>query len=669
MEVSEQINKFTEFFELYYKKELTEKIQNQEKSITIDFKDLVEFNPELANLLLDQPEDTIKAGELAIEQLNISGDIKNFRLRLTNLPQSSYMMLGEARSCGIKRLFAFKGIIRQKSDVRPHTTSARFECPQCSNILSVLQLETQFREPSRCSCGRKGKFRLLSTELIDAQGMLLEECPEDLDGGQQPKHLNVLLKEDLVSPVNERKTGPGSKITVIGIVRDVPVILRNGAKSTRLDLMIEANNVIISEESFIDIKISPEEEAEIIKLSQDPELFPKLISSIAPSIYGYNEVKEALILQLFGGVQRKRKDGSIIRGDTHILLVGDAGIAKTELLKRIYQVAPKGRYVSGRGSSAAGLTATVVKDEFLKGWCLEAGAIVLATNGQIFIDEMDKMTPGDTSALHEAMESQQVSVSKANVQATLTAKTTVLAAANPKLGRFDPYDILGKQINMPPTLINRFDLIFPIKDIPNAKKDEELSGFILNSHMDKGDTTPPLDTKFIRKYIAYAKQKCKPKLTEEAGKEIQNYYMKLRKIYETEKSIPISPRQIGALARLSEASAKVRLAEFTTIEDAQRATRLLHFCLSEVGVDPETGKLDIDLIATGTSSSQRLHINDVKEIINTLEKTFGKEIPIGNIVEMAKPKGINEDKVEEIIERLKRSGDIYEPRNGVIQKL
>jgi len=611
----------------------------------------------------------MKAAEITIEQMGFSGDVKNFRMRIDSLPQSSYMMISDIRSKHLRKLFAFKGIIRQKSDVRPQTTSAKFECPSCGNVLSTLQLDTQFKEPTRCGCGRKGKFRLLSKELIDAQGIVLEESPETLEGGQQPKRMNVFLKDDLVSPISERKTNPGCKVTVVGVITEIPMVLKSGAKSTRSDLLIEANNIIISEESFIDLKILPEEEQEILKLAKDPQLYDKMINSIAPSIYGYLNIKEALVFQLFGGVPKKRKDGSSVRGDFHILLVGDPGSGKSQILKRINIVAPKGRYISGKGISAAGLTAAVVKDEFLRGWSLEAGAMVLATNGICCIDEMDKMSQEDTSALHEGLENQTISISKANIQATLIAKTTVLAAANPKLGRFSAYDTIGKQINMSPTLINRFDLIFPFQDIPNKKNDKELGNFILDQHIGEQETQPVIKTELLRKYIAYAKQKCKPKFTYDSKTEILDYYLHLRNKYEKDKSIPISPRQLEALVRLSEASAKLRLSDSVTSEDAKRAIKLLHFCLKEIGVDPETGRIDIDIISTGVASSQRLLINEVKEIINNLTETIGRTIPIEDIIASAKIKGINDAKVEEILQNLKKQGDIFEPRYGLIQKL
>jgi len=672
MVVVDQIKKFQEFLEDNYIDLLSEKIRKGENFLVVDFSLLASFDPELADTLLEEPEDSIKAAELAVENFDI-GDVKGFRIRFTNLPKSQEIMVRNIRSEHIGKFMSIRGVVRQKSDVRPQVTTARFECPSCGQIITVLQLDSAFKEPSKCSCGRKGKFRLLSKELVDAQGIVLEEVPEDIEGGEQPKRINILLKNDLVSPISERKTQPGSKILVMGMIKEIPIILRSGTKSTRSDLIIEANCVESVEETFYEIEITKKEEKEIKKLAQDPKLFKKLVNSVAPSIYGYDRIKEALILQLAGGVQKTRADGTVVRGDMHVLLVGDPGSGKSQLLKRITLVAPKGRYISGKGVSAAGLTATVVKDEFLRGWSLEAGAMVLASNGICCIDELDKMGVEDRAAMHEALENQTISISKANIQATLLARTTVLAAANPKFGRFDPYDVLAKQIDMPPTLINRFDLIFPIKDLPDKETDQKMATHILALHQAPELELPEVPTKLLKKYFAYARQRINPKLTDGAIEEIKNYYIEMRTKETGEevavRTIPISARQLEALVRLSEASARIRLSDKVLRKDARRAISLLHHCLSEIGIDQTTGKIDIDKIVTGITASQRGHIVTIKEIIADLEGRIGKTIPIDDVLKEAADSGIEDAKAEEVIERLKRSGDVFEPKRGFIQRI
>ncbi len=671
LSVIEQIKRFQEFIETNYYNSLLENARKGNRFLQIDFAELSKYDPDLATELLDSPEETTKAIEKSIEQFDIEG-ILNFKVRFYNLPQSQHIMIRDIRSKHINKLLFIDGIVRRKSDVRPQVMSARFECPMCGNIMNVLQLEGTFKEPSRCGCGRKGKFVMLDKELVDAQGIVIEESSESLEGGEQPKRIDVLLKDDLVSPLSEKRTSPGSKVEVTGIVKEVPIISKSGAKLTRFELMIDANHVKPTEDTFYEVKITEGEEKEILDIANDPNGYQKLVNSIAPSIYGYEKIKEALFLQLMGGVRKVRMDKVVSRGDMHILLVGDPGSGKSALLKRITQIAPKGRYVSGKGVSGAGLTAAVVRDEFLRGWALEAGAMVLSSDGLVCVDELDKMSNEDRAAMHEALENQTVSISKANIQATLISRTTVLAAANPKFGRFDPYGIIADQINLPPTLINRFDLIFPIKDLPEETRDEKMAKHILSLHQNPDLNEPEISTNILRKYIAYARQRIFPKLTDGALEEIKEFYLRMRKTGSGEggiRAIPISARQLEALVRLSEASARARLDDRVTRKDSKKAIELIDYYLMQVGLDKETGKIDIDRITTGIPASQRNIIHILKEIIKDLETKMGKNIPIENIISEAKAQGLEDDKVEDALERLKRSGEIYEPKYGIISPL
>ncbi|MBI5397920.1 minichromosome maintenance protein MCM [Candidatus Woesearchaeota archaeon] len=672
MDVSEQIQRFASFVEQNYHSDLFESLRVGHDFLVVDFALLAKFDPELADSLLDQPEEMMKAFELGIKSLDIPESSKKFYVRFFNLPQSQFVRIRDIRSSHIEKFIMVEGIVRQKSDVRPQVTTARFECPSCGNIISVIQLEIKFREPTRCGCGRKGKFRLISKELVDAQKLVLEEMAEDLDGADQPKRMDIFLKNDLVSPLSDKQTNPGTKIRVIGMVKEVPIQANDGGKLIRFDLMIEANSVQPLEEDYGEISISAEEEEKIKELAKDKHVIEKLVQSLAPSIYGHEKVKEAILYQLLGGVRKRRQDGAVSRGDIHVLLVGDPGAGKSQILKRAQLVAPKSRYVSGKGASGAGLTAAVVKDDFLKGWSLEAGALVLANRGFCMVDELDKMSKEDRSAMHEALEQQTVTISKANIQATLHCETTVLAAANPKWGRFDPYEIIGKQIDMPTALLSRFDLIFPIRDMPNREQDERLAGFVLELHQTNDIANVPVDTELLRKFISYARRMCFPKLTDNALEEIKSYYVQIRNAVSDEgamKTIAITARQLEALVRLAEASAKTRLSDKVKREDAQKAIDILQHCMSQVGVDPATGKMDIDVLASGISSSARNSIIILKEVINDLEAKVGKQIPLDDIMREAAQKGLDNEKIEELLDKLRRAGDIYEPKRGFIQKV
>jgi len=655
-----------EFFE-YHRKDIGKYAKKGIKAIEVSFKDLSSMCKDLAELVLNKPEEAISLLELALEELGL---IKKPRIRFIEMPESQEIPIREIRAKHISSLLVLEGIVRQASEVRPQVISAKFECPSCGTIISILQVEKKFREPSRCTCGRKAGFKLLTKDLVDAQRIIIEESPDSLTGGEQPRRLNIFLKEDLVDPKMEERTTPGARVKVIGVLKEIPISMIGGGTATRFDLMIEANNVIPLEESYEELEISEEEEEQIKELAADPDIYKKLSASIAPSIFGYDEIKLAVALQLLSGIRKQKSDRTHSRGDIHILLVGDPGVAKSVLLKFVSGIAPRARYIVGKAATQAGLTATVVKDEYLRGWALEAGAMVLANKGVACLDELEKMTEQDRSAMHEAMEQQTVTIVKANVQATLKAETSVLGAANPKFGRFDPYQPVAQQIELAPTLINRFDLIFVLKDIPGKLKDEAIAAHVLREHKGSG-VIPPIDPDLLRKYIAYAKQKVFPELTEAAIEEIKNFYVNLRNAPSVSEDlvrpIPISARQLEALVRLSEASAKARLSKKITKEDAKRAIQIMHFYLLQVGIDEESGSIDIDRI-TGIPASERSKIIIVRDTIMRLESKLGKLIPMPELKETLKDK-VSPDEISEIIDKLKRSGDIFEPKKGFVQRI
>ena len=651
-----------------YKKEVGDSLRKGNNVIYLDFKKLSEFSNKLSDEILSNPEETLGLMELAIEE---SGLVSNVRVRLYNLPESQEIKVRNIRSRHLNEVIVIEGIIRQASDVRPQVVNAKFECPSCGTVISVLQMEKKFHEPSRCSCGRRGGFRLVQKDLVDTQRLVVEESPESLMGGEQPKRINIFVKEDLVEPKMEEKTTPGSRIKAIGVLKEVPVPLSTGGLSTRFELAIEANNLIPLEETFEELDIKEEDEKHILELSKDPEVFEKLAKSITPSVWGYEEIKKALVLQLFGGVKKIHTDGQRSRGDIHILLIGDPGVAKSVTLGFMAEISPKGRYVVGKSASGAGLTATVVKDEYLKGWSLEAGAMVLANKGLVCIDELEKMDPQDRSSMHEAMEQQTITISKANVQATLRAETSVLAAANPKFGRFDPYQSVAQQIDLPPTLLNRFDVIFTLKDIPNKEKDRQIASHVLREHTKDGkDMMIPRE--LFRKYVAYSKQRVRPKISSEAAEEIEKFYVELRNRPTSSESalrpVPISARQLQALIRMSEASAKVRLSETVSKADAKRAIDLMTYYLMQVGYDYESETFDIDKIYTGMTTSKRNKVLIVREVINSLREKLGELIPLEEIEKEVEGK-LSKQEIEDSIKELIKNSIIYEPRRGYVQKI
>ena len=664
---SEELSIESKHFFNAYKKKIGESIRGGTNVVQLNFSDVSEFSPILSESIIEFPEETTQLLESALEE---SGLVKNPRIRYLDLPNTCNIKIRDIRAKHLDQILWLEGIVKQASEVRPQVANAKFECPNCGAVLSVLQVDRKFREPSRCSCQWKGPFKTISKEMVDVQRLVVEESPDILEGGQQPRRISVFIKEDLVDPKMEERTTPGSKIKIYGILKEIPVPLPTGI-STRFDIAIEANNMVPLEESFEDLNISEDDVKQIMELAADPRIYQRLSRSIAPSIFGFEKIKEAVLMQLFGGVKKVKSDGGSTRGDLHILLVGDPGVAKSVLLKYISTVAPKGRYVSGKATTGAGLTAAVVKDEFLKGWSLEAGAMVLSNKGSVCIDEIEKMSEQDRSTMHEAMEQQSVTISKANIHATLRSETTVLAAGNPKMGRFDPYTPIPQQIDISPALLSRFDVIFIIRDMPNKKQDEAIASHVLEEHQ-QGVIRDIIEPKLFRKYVAYTKQKIKPRLSDDAAKEIKNFYVRLRNRSVNSdseiKPIPITARQLEGIIRISEAHAKMRLSEVVEKEDAKRAIELLKISLTQVGYDEESQSFDIDKVTTGLTSSKRGKILLVKETLLKLESSLGKLIPEEELKKEVGDK-LNEVELEEAIIQLSKAGDIFKPKKGYIQRI
>ncbi len=1169
MEREEIFEKLYAFVDEYYRNQLMEIFYENRKSLLVDFSVLEKFDVELADYLLENPEEVIEIFEEVIKEFDFREEKLPVRVRFFNLPKDREMRIRNIRAEHIGKLIAVEGIVKRASEIRPEVFEAVFECPECGNRISVIQTERTIVAPTKCElCGTKRGFRLIDQKLYDARWIVIEE-PYEIVTGERPSEIMVYLKEDLTSPKMQNKTDPGNRIKVIGILKQMQRRVR-GTKSRQMEIYIEANYVEAVETEWEEIEISPEDEKKILELAKDPQIYQKFIASIAPGIYGLEEVKEAILLQLFGGEPKVLPDGSRIRGDIHILLIGDPSTAKSQIMKVVSSLIPRGKYVSGKGVSidyddpviwlengmvkigligefcdeffnkfkvkegfvkpdriievpvlnpvtlkmewrpltyvyrhkvnkklikiklatgrevivtddhslytfedgrikekksselrpgdilivpsklpspkkrinvldlfeglrkilnlqtdgiyvftprtkhklpryikvckellyilgffvadgflhggkeswqvhfilnkkeknkieklvkciqkvfgikptivnkgkakvvtinsklvfhffrdvlglknyakekgvpsivfnvrpdlqleflrgwvdgdsgvttskqlmsdilyllllngiigsftekrmrgkikfpdhesivntivyelkvpkphylqkglveakrrrykgiplkffksfpfnrlkpsgykrvtkkslnlifsknkallykrlellvkgfsvdeickiekkskktirayynllakkgfvekrgksykltrkgmellkdvwlvkklinsdiafvpikkieyvrptngyvydlcvsgyenfvggfggilchntGVGLTATVVRDEeFLGGWVLEAGALVMCNKSLIAIDEFEKINKQDQIALHEAMEGQTISIAKASIVATLPAQTAILAGGNPKLGRFDPYVPIKEQVDIPETLLSRFDLKFALRDIPNPELDKKIAEHILQSRFfDLKKATPVIPPDLFRKYVAYARKHCHPKMTEEAAQVLKEFYLSLRQRSGEDSPISITPRQLEALIRLAEASAKVQLRDKITKEDALRAIRLMSYSLRQFGFEPSTGQIDIDR-AEGlrVTAAQRSKIRVVREIILQLESTYGKEIPQDEVIKRCKEAGIED--AEDILRKMSQEGLIYHPKPGFIARL
>lgn len=662
------VDRFEEFFREFYEKELLTIASNNKKSLNIDFSLLDKFDPDLADKLLNDPTSILEQAANALKNNGIV-EIEKLEPRFFNLPHQTEVRIRNLRSEHIGKFISIDGIVKRASEVKPEVSIATYKCPDCGHSMNIIQTDTFMKEPAVCECGRKGKFEITERKLSNVRVLVLEE-PFEIATGDRPGSITVFLREDLTTPEMQRKTDPGSRLTVNGNVKELHRFIK-GRLKRQMDIFMEANFVESTEIEWEEVLISDEDEKRIKDLAANPDIYNILVKSIAPSMFGMEEVKKAITLQLFGGVRRKLPDGTMLRGDIHLLLVGDPALGKTQLLKLVSKIIPRGRYVSGKGVTGVGLTASVVKDEELMGgWVLEAGAMVLCHKGIIAIDEFDKMHKDDQIAMHEAMSTQTISIAKASIVATLPAETTVLAGANPKYGRFDQYKAISEQIDIPDTLLSRFDLKFVLRDVPNREIDEKMAVYMIESRTKPEKIKPLVEPEFVRKYIAYARHNCSPELTLEAAEILKNFYVEMRNMYQGEDSsaIAITLRQYEALIRLSESSAKIRLSKTVDIEDAKRAIEIMKFSLQQIGYDYETGKMDIDR-TEGMPSSKRNKVFIILDIIDKLTREIGKEIPREEIIASAEDQGIKEAEVEEILQKLEREGTIFKPKHDYIKKV
>jgi replicative DNA helicase Mcm len=641
-------------------------------SLIIDFEDLLSFDQNLAEELLTRPEEYLKHAsnaayaQLQIEDPEFAEKIRTIDARIVRLLESApRRRLG---STLIGNLVMVEGIVVRSSPVRPMVMQGAFKCKRCGTIMPVTQTGQFLKAPFACSspeCQSKGPFDFVQEEstFIDSQDLRIQERPEDLPPGQLPRTLNVKLVGSEIVDVAR----PGDHVAIVGIVRAVAPTLPGVGKLRTFTLHIDANSIEVLGKEPETALPSPEEEEKILELAKDPWIHRKIMSSIAPSIYGYDHIKEAIMYLLFGGVGKILPDITI-RGEMNALLVGDPGTAKSQLLQYVARVAPRGLYTSGRGTTAAGLTAAVIREKG-GGMSLEAGALVLADKGIACIDEMDKMRPEDRVAIHEAMEQHTVSVAKGGIVATLNARTAILAAANPALGRYEPHRTVAENISLPITILSRFDLIFVLRDVPNKETDGKMSEHILELHrrsLSPMEPAIPLD--LLRKYVSYAKG-IRPVLTNDALKRLNDFYLAMRSASETEGSpVAITARQLESLVRTAEARARAALRKEVLAEDAEASVAIMKRSLEEVGIDLSSYKIDIDIIMTGKPKSVRDKLQTVLSVLMEMEKVTGLVEKEALLTELETEHKMPRGEAERLIGQLLREGTIYSPREDYLKK-
>ncbi|QKQ99589.1 minichromosome maintenance protein MCM [Metallosphaera tengchongensis] len=660
---------------LKYVQQINEMIAFRKKSLVVDFNDLYQFDEKLATELINNPLTVLPTLEERIIRViegsdpSFVSEVQKVHLRLVNVPK--LVELRKIRSSEINKIVAVEGILTKQTPIkeRAFRIVLKHVHPECNEEFKWPEneeMEDTIKMPALCPvCGKPGQFDVVpqKAELVDWQRVIIQERPEEVPPGQIPRQLEAVFEDDLVDSAR-----PGDRVRFTGILTiKQDSFLRKGSRSI-FDIYLKVMSVEISQKVLDEVEITDEDKKKIQDMAKHPWVREQIISSIAPSIYNHWEIKEAIALALFGGVSRIMEDGTRTRGDIHVLIIGDPGTAKSQILQFAARTSPRSVYTTGKGATAAGLTAAVVREKNSGDYYLEAGALVLADGGVAVIDEIDKMRDEDRVAIHEAMEQQTVSIAKAGILAKLNARATIIAAGNPKFGRYIQERGVAENIDLPPTILSRFDLIFILVDKPGTE-DQNLASHILDMHGGK-QLRNFISTEDLKKYIAFARKYISPKLNNEAKKLLGDFYVEMRKKSSENPNTPIliTPRQLEALIRITEAYARMALKEEAGKDDAERAINIMRIFLERVGIDVESGTLDIDTIMTGKPKSARERMVKIIEIIDQISSEKGCA-KLKDVIRESEREGVERGSAEKIIGDMKKSGLIYEVSSECYKKV
>ncbi len=632
-------------------------------SLEVDFDHLQNFDSEVAETLLEAPD--IELENLIVELHGYpvpDGSLEGTTISISNLPDTEKIAVNKIGSANISKFVLVEGRISKISPRRAKLVEAAFQCPFCGYVLMLKQPDDRLTEPFECEsvdCGRKGHFKLVHNKStwVDEQKLELQDKYETLKPGQPMREIVVTVRgRDLINSI----PAIGSQVNITGIVRTVQKTGAGGATSIFIPVL-EANHIESVDVDDVDMTLTASDKVQLVGLSADPEIINKLGLSMAPSIFGYQEIKIAVLASMVSGPNRTLPDGSTLRGYVHIALCGDPGTAKTTIATAARRLAPRVQYSAGRGSTTAGLTASAVRDELSGGWTIVPGAMILSDYGYFIEDEFDKIEEGDQHALGDALESSKIDVHKAGLNQTFNTRFASLFLMNPKGIRFDDYKPLAQQLSMPGNILSRMDQVFLLQDIPEPGRDRKIAEhqMLTWSASPSEKIVPIIPTETLRKYLVYAKT-FDPIIPGGVASAIVEYFLSVRGS-SNGGAIPATFRENNGIARLVKCIAKLRLSNECTMGDLEIVKRLCDRARTSI-IDPTSGMPDIDVLTGAPTKSQRDRVKIIKEIIQTLQ---GDDAAFfDEIASAAKVQGITFDHVADLLKHLKTEGDVLEMRDG-----